>query len=263
MVSWVLKTSRFKGAYLQVVDGTLGERAVGRIVEMGNVDEPDKDTDDGNDLGESVSKVVELLLKRGGLRDLRGDVFVNIANGSVGSSKNNDSGSVSSNDCGAREEHVDLVLLDSVGILNGVRVFADTLALSGQDTLVDAEAVAVDRQNSAVGRNAITHGDLDDVSRDQFVCLDALNFAIANDLGLVGRVFLKCSDCLFSRRFLRYTYDGVEDEDGENLGVPVRKCHRDSNATQNIRRWGQRKQSSRCCLRRERAQRIRRPRQGG
>jgi hypothetical protein len=259
----VLKKTRFKGTYLQVVDSTLGERAMSGIVEMGNVDEPDKDTDDGNDLGESVSKVVELLLERGGLRNLGGNVLVDIANRSVGSSKNNDSGSVSSNNCGTREEHVDLVLLDSVGVLDGVRVFADTLALSSQDTLIDAEAVAVDRQNSAVGRNAITHGDLDNVSRNQLVGLDALNLAIANDLGLVGRVFLKCSDSLFSRRFLRYTYDGVEDEDGENLGVSVRRCHQDRNATQDVRRWGQRKQSSRCCLRRERARRIRRPRQGG
>jgi hypothetical protein len=205
-------------AYLQVIDSTLGEGAVGGIVEVGNVDEPDEDTDDGNDLGESVSKGVELLLERGGLRDLRGDVLVDVANGSVGTSKNDDSGGISSDDCSTREEHVDLVLLDSVGVLDGVRVLADTLALSGQDTLVDTEAVAVDGQNSTVGRNAIAHGHLDDVSRNQLVCLDALNLAIANDLGLVGRVLLKCRDCLFGRRFLRNTYDGVEDEDGENLG---------------------------------------------
>jgi hypothetical protein len=167
------------------------------IVEVGDVDEPDKNTDNGNDLGQSVSKVVELLLERGGLRNLGGNVLVNIANGSVGSSKNNDSGSISSNDCGTREEHVDLVLLDSVGVLDGVRVFADTLALSGQDTLVDTEAVAVNRQNSAIGRDAIADSDLDNVSRNQLVGLDALNLAIANDLGLVGRVFLQCSDCLF------------------------------------------------------------------
>jgi hypothetical protein len=213
----VFKKSRFVPAYLQVVDGTLGERAVGGIVEVGNVDEPDEDTDDGNDLGESVSKGVELLLERGGLRDLRGDVFVDVANGSVGTGKDDDSGGISSDNRGTREEHVDLVLLDSVGVLDGVRVLANTLALSRQDTLVDAEAVAVDRQNSAVGRNAIAHGHLDDVSWNQLVCLDALNLAIANDLGLVGRVLLECSDCLFGRRFLRNTYDGVEDEDGENL----------------------------------------------
>lgn len=222
-------------AYLQVVDGTLGERAVGGIVEVGNVDEPDEDTDNGNDLGEGVSKVVELLLERRRLRDLGGDVLVDIANCSVGTSQDNDSGGISSDNCGTREEHVDLVLLDSVVVLDGVSVLADTLALSSQDTLVDTEAIAVDRQDSAVGRNAIAHSYLDDVSGNQLVCLDALDLAITDDLGHIGRVLLKCSDCLFGRRFLRHTDDGVEDEDGEDLGVLVRSCCQDSGATHNIR----------------------------
>ena len=231
----MFKYPRFVAAYLQVVDGTLGERAVGRIVEMGDVDEPDEDTDNGNDLGESVSKVVELLLERGRLRDLGRDILMDIANGSVGTSEDNDSGGISSDNGGTREEHVDLALLDSVVVLDGVRVLADTLALSSQDTLVDTEAVAVDRQNSAIGRYAIAHSHLDDVSGNQLVCLDALNLAIADDLGDIGRILLKCSDCLFSRRFLRYTDDGVEDEDGEDLGVLVRSCCQDRGATQDIR----------------------------
>jgi hypothetical protein len=195
----MLKKLRFIAAYLQVVNGTLSEGAVGGIVEVGNVDEPDEDTDNGNDLGEGVSKVVELLLERSGLRDLGGDVLVDVANGSVGTSQNNDSGGISSDNGGTREEHVDLVLLDSVVVLDGVCVLADTLALSSQDTLVDTEAVAVDGQNSAVGRNAIAHSHLDNVSGNQLVCLDALNLSIANDLGHIGRVLLKCSDCLFGR----------------------------------------------------------------
>jgi hypothetical protein len=44
----------------------------------------------------------------------------------------------------------------------------------------------VDGQNSTVGRNAIAHSHLDDVSWNQLVGLDALDLAIANDLGLVG-----------------------------------------------------------------------------
>lgn len=185
---------------------------------MGNVDEPDKDADNSNDLGQSVTEVVEFLLERGGLRDLGGDVFVDVANRSVGTGQNDDGRSVSSNNSSTREEHVDLVLLYGVRILDGICVLANTLTLSGQDALVDAEAVAVDGQDSAVGRNAVTHGHLDDVSRNQFVCLDALNLAIAYDLGLVGRVLLECCDCLFGGRFLRYSDDGVENEDSENLG---------------------------------------------
>lgn len=70
---------------------------MGRVVEVGNVDEPDKDADDSNDLGQSVTEVVELLLERGGLRDLGGDVFVDVANRSVGTGQNDDGRSVSSN----------------------------------------------------------------------------------------------------------------------------------------------------------------------
>ena len=219
MVSRLSDKRRLGTAYLEIVDGTLGEGAMGGIVEVGNVDEPDKDTDDGNDLCESVSKVVELLLERGRLRDLRGDVLVDVANGRVGSGQDNNSGSVSSDNCGARKEHVDLVLLDGLCVLDGVRLLADALALSGQNALVDTETVAVDGQNSAVGGNAITHSHLDNVSWDQLVCLDALNFGIANNLGHVGRVLLERGDCLLGRRFLRHANDGVEDQDGENLGV--------------------------------------------
>jgi len=100
MVNCVFKRLQFIAAYLQVVDGTLGERAVGGIVEVGNVDEPDKDTDDGNDLCESVTEVVELLLERGRLRDLRGDVLVDVANCRVGASEDNDSGGTSSDNRG-------------------------------------------------------------------------------------------------------------------------------------------------------------------
>jgi hypothetical protein len=41
--------------------------------------------------------------------------------------------------------------------------------------------------------------------------------SIANDLGLVGRVFLEGGDCLLGAGFLRYADNGIEDEDGEDL----------------------------------------------
>jgi hypothetical protein len=41
--------------------------------------------------------------------------------------------------------------------------------------------------------------------------------SVAYDLGLVGRVFLEGGDGLFGAGFLRYSDDGVEDENGENL----------------------------------------------
>jgi hypothetical protein len=40
----------------------------------------------------------------------------------------------------------------------------------------------------------------------------------AHDLGLVGRVLLEGGDGLFGAGLLRHADDGIEDEDGEDLG---------------------------------------------
>lgn len=90
------------------------------------------------------------------------------------------------NDCSTREEHVDLVLLDSALILDGPGILGHTLALSSQDRLVDVETVTLDRQNPAIGGYPVTNRDRDDISRDQLVGLDAFDVSIAYDLGFVG-----------------------------------------------------------------------------
>lgn len=61
-----------------------------RIAKVANVDDPDEDTDDGNDLGEQVSKVVDLLLEGRLLRNLSGDGKVDISDGGSGSSGSDD-----------------------------------------------------------------------------------------------------------------------------------------------------------------------------
>ena len=50
------------------------------VVEMLDVDEPDDGANNGDDLGQHVAKVVQLLLQRSGLRYLRRDVLVDVAN---------------------------------------------------------------------------------------------------------------------------------------------------------------------------------------
>lgn len=164
---------------------------------------------------------------------------------------------MSNHDGGAGEQHVDLVLLDGLGILDGAGVLAHTLRLAGQDTLVDAEAVAVDGEQAAVGGDAVAHGHDDDIAGDQVLGLDALDLAVADRLGLVGRVFLQGGNGLFSRGFLRDSDDGVEDENGEDLGrVSGDTAHI---ACLYVQLQGRQRQSSRPRLRGERAQR-RRPR---
>jgi hypothetical protein len=130
---------------------------------------------------------------------LSSDALVDIANSGVGTSQNNDSVSVSSDHCGAREKHVGLILLDSILVLDGLGILAYTFALASQDGLVDAEAVAVDAEDSAVGGDAVADSDINDITRDKLLGLDRLNCSIAHDLGGVCAVLLQGRDGLLGR----------------------------------------------------------------
>lgn len=187
------------------------------VVEVADVDEPDQDTDSCDDLGELVAKVVQLLLERRRLRDLRRDALVDISNRRVGTGQDDQRNRMARDDGCAREQHVDLVLLDGIRILDHAGVLGHRLALARQDGLVDVEAVALDRQDPAVGGDPVADGDGDDIAGDQLVGLDARNVSVAHDLCLVGRVFLERGDGLFGAGLLRDADDGVEDEDGEDL----------------------------------------------
>lgn len=105
-----------------------------------------------------------------------------------------------------------VVIDDSLGVL------ADTLTLSGQDGLVDGKAVALNGNNSAVGRNAVTNRYRHNIARDEVVGLDSGDVAaVADDIGFVGRIFLEGSNGFFGAAFLRDSDDGVEDENREDL----------------------------------------------
>jgi hypothetical protein len=73
---------------LEVVHGTLERTMVGRVPEVAHVDEPDEDANDRDDLGEHVAEIVQLALQWCLFADLGRDGFVNIANGSLLTSEN-------------------------------------------------------------------------------------------------------------------------------------------------------------------------------
>ncbi|KAI6754271.1 hypothetical protein HG530_012785 [Fusarium avenaceum] len=159
---------------LEVVDSALGPAAMAGIVEVGDVDKPDQNANDSNDLGQAVTEIVKLLLQGGGLRDLSSDALMDISNSSAGASKNDDSSGATSNNSCSREQHVGLILQDCLIIVDNLRsALSDTLTLSGKNCLVDREAVAFDRDDSAVGRNTIANGDSNDVARNQLLGLDS------------------------------------------------------------------------------------------
>jgi hypothetical protein len=98
-------------------------------------------------------------------------------------------------------------------------ILADALTLAGKDRLVHGEAVALDGNKTAVGGDAVTDGNRDDVTGHELVGLDAGDMAaIADDIGLVGRVFLEGGNGLLGATLLRDSDNGIENEDRENLG---------------------------------------------
>lgn len=68
-------------AHLEVVDCTLRPTMMTRIVEIPDVDDPNKNADSSDDLGQDVAKIIDLLLQRRLLADLRRDGCMDISEG--------------------------------------------------------------------------------------------------------------------------------------------------------------------------------------
>ena len=142
---------------------------------------------------------------------------MDITNGRGATGENDDSVGIAIDNGGSREDEVDLFLLDRMFIRNCIDVLGDTLTLTGQDGLVDAEAVAVNGQQATVRGDTVTDSDLDNISGHQIFRLDALDGTITNDLGFVRRVFLEGSNGFFGAAFLGDTNDGIEDKNRKDL----------------------------------------------
>merc|ERR1712223_1241970 len=119
---------------LEVVDGSLDPGAtVSGVVEVTNVDRPHVNADQSDHLGKLLAELVQLLLQ-GGL-DLLGSHhgFVDLANGGVGASADNDAPGLARGDIGAGEDDVLLVLVDCPGVGHGVAVLDHRDRLTSKD----------------------------------------------------------------------------------------------------------------------------------
>jgi hypothetical protein len=76
---------------LEVIDSTVDCASMGWIPEVLEVDDPDEDTDDADDFGEHVTKVIQLAFERCLLVYLRRDGLVDITNGRPLAGKDHDS----------------------------------------------------------------------------------------------------------------------------------------------------------------------------
>lgn len=103
---------------------------------MSDIYQPDDNADDCDDFCEHIAKIIQLLLERRGLRNLRRDALVDATNGSVASDEYDHGGGVAGDNSCPREEHVDLVLLDRLHIFDGPCILAHALALASKDRLV-------------------------------------------------------------------------------------------------------------------------------
>merc|ERR1719438_540928 len=161
---------------LEIVDGSLDPgSSVSGVVEMSNINGPDGDADEGDDLGQLLTEFVELLLERSldffGLSHFISD----LANGGVDTSSDDDTTSLAGGNIGAGEDNVLLVLVDGSWIRNRITVFDDGDRFSGQNRLVNTEGGGVNLTKTKISRNLVTNRDLNDVSGNNIHSLHLLN----------------------------------------------------------------------------------------
>jgi hypothetical protein len=111
---------------------------------------------------------------------------MDVSNRGVTTRQDNQRSRMTCDNRSTREEHINLVLLNSILILDGPGILGYTLALSSQDRLVDVEAIARDGQNPAVSGYSVTNCNRNDISRNQLISLDAFDMSVAYDFRFVG-----------------------------------------------------------------------------
>ena len=126
------------------------------IVEVSDVDGPDGDADDRDNLGELLSELVEFLLKRGLLSLGFGHLRADFTNLSGQASSKDDTAGFSGGNVGSREQTVLLVLIHGTGIGHGIGVLNDGNGFSSEDGLIDAERRGVDLDQTQVGRDFVS-----------------------------------------------------------------------------------------------------------
>uniref|UniRef100_A0AAG5DA10 Uncharacterized protein n=1 Tax=Anopheles atroparvus TaxID=41427 RepID=A0AAG5DA10_ANOAO len=204
---------------LEVVDGTLDPRAtVGGIVEVSDVDGPDGDANQRDDLGQLLTELVQLLLQRRldllRLRHFRAD----LTDGSVQTGADDDTAGLTGRNVGTGEQDVLLVLVDGARVRDGVGVLDHRNRLTGQDGLINADGGGVDLDQADIGRDLVTDGHLHDVTRDDLLGADLLHTGLvaADNLAHLGLVLLQRFNGGLGIALLPHTDDGVGDQDQQN-----------------------------------------------
>mmetsp|Transcript_19677 Transcript_19677/g.46017 ORF Transcript_19677/g.46017 Transcript_19677/m.46017 type:complete len:330 (+) Transcript_19677:2367-3356(+) len=174
---------------LEIVDGTT-EPASLVLGEMIDVDEPHKDADDHDDIGEEVTESVKLQLEGGGLLLSLSEALVEPADEGVLASEDDNTASFAVHDIGTGEENVLLVSQVSRS-RDRLSLLVDGRRLASESHLLSLDSRAVELHNADVGRDLVTGSNLDNVSRDKLDGLDGDHLTITAALGVGSSVLLQ------------------------------------------------------------------------
>ena len=173
---------------------TVGEREI-------QISNPlSKDVTNHFTLAKLLSKFIQLLLQGSlyvlGVSHLGPDP----SNGRVQSCANDDTPGLASGDIGSREDKIKLVLVDRLGIFDGLSMLDDGDRLSGEDGLVNPECGGHDGDEPDVSGGLVAHRDLHNVPGHQLAGADVLHPLLvgADDLAHLRLVLLQGLDSVLS-----------------------------------------------------------------
>merc|ERR1712223_1013825 len=140
------------------------------------------------------------------------------ANSSIKTSSNNNSAGFSSGNVGTRKDDIFLILVNSTGIRNGLIVFNNGNGFTSQNRLINSQGSGHNGNDSNIGRDFVTNGNFNDVSGNNFLCVDFLHaiFVSTDNFAHFGLVFLEGFDSRFSIAFLPDTDNGIGYQDEQN-----------------------------------------------
>uniref|UniRef100_A0A182WLP1 Uncharacterized protein n=1 Tax=Anopheles minimus TaxID=112268 RepID=A0A182WLP1_9DIPT len=204
---------------LEVVHGTLDPGAtVGGIVEVTDVDGPDSDANQRDNLRQLLTELIQLLLQRGldflGFRHLGTD----LTDGSVQTSADDNTACLTGGDVGTGEQNVLLVLVDSARVRDGIGVLDHGHGLTSQDGLIDTDGGGEDLDQTDISRDLVPDRHLNHITRDDLLGADLLHTRLVatDNLAHLGLVLLQRLNSRFGIAFLPHTDDGVSDQNQQN-----------------------------------------------
>lgn len=162
----------------EVVDGTLDPGAtVSGVIEVTNVDGPHSYADNGDDLRQLFTELIQFLLQ-GGLDFFSFRHFSpDFTDGGVQAGANDDTTGFAGGHVGTGEQDVLLVLVDGTWVGDGIGVLDNRDGFTGQDGLIDTEGGREDLDETNIGGDLVTDGHLHNISGNDVFRSNLLNTA--------------------------------------------------------------------------------------